>query len=131
MGAQSTIGVLVADDHEGMLRGIRQILQAEPSIAVVGEAASFKQLFEMVANLEPDVVVTDLRMRDDREFQPEVIKSRLSSSVVIAMSIWDDAETKHLASAYGAVTLLDKAKLNAELICAILQHSQTPKQAAD
>jgi DNA-binding NarL/FixJ family response regulator len=57
-----TIRVLIADD-QGMVRtGFATFLQAQPDIEVVGEAADGQQAVERTAELDPDVILMDVRM---------------------------------------------------------------------
>jgi DNA-binding NarL/FixJ family response regulator len=57
-----TISVLIADDQELVRTGFRVIVNAEPDLQVVGEAADGLQTIEAVARLRPDVVLMDIRM---------------------------------------------------------------------
>jgi DNA-binding NarL/FixJ family response regulator len=57
-----SIRVLLADDQELMRTGFRLILNAEPDIEVVGEAADGAQAVHAARRLEPDVVLMDVRM---------------------------------------------------------------------
>jgi len=57
-----TIRVLIADDQELVRTGFRVIVNAEPDLQVVGEAADGLQTIEAVARLHPDVVLMDIRM---------------------------------------------------------------------
>lgn len=57
-----TIRVLLVDDQPLLRTGFRMILEAEPDIAVVGEAADGGQAVEQVRALQPDVVLMDIRM---------------------------------------------------------------------
>jgi DNA-binding NarL/FixJ family response regulator len=57
-----TIRVIVADDQEIVRTGLRMILDAQPDIDVVGEAADGRQAVELARRLCPDVCLFDIRM---------------------------------------------------------------------
>src|SRR5687767_12489661 len=57
-----TIGVLVADDEQLVRTGLRLILDSEQDIQVVGEATNGRQAVANTRELEPDVVLLDIRM---------------------------------------------------------------------
>jgi NarL family two-component system response regulator YdfI len=57
-----SVRVLIADDHEVVREGLRMILETEDGFEVVGEASDGIQAVEMAGQLEPDVVLMDLRM---------------------------------------------------------------------
>ncbi len=57
-----SIGVLIADDQALVRVGFKMILQIEPDLHVVGEAADGDQAVAQVAALKPDVVLMDVRM---------------------------------------------------------------------
>lgn len=56
----ATIRVVVADDHPLMLDGIKDALEAHPSITVVGTAKSFNQVPSVLKEAGPNVLVLDL-----------------------------------------------------------------------
>lgn len=58
----ATIRVLVADDHGILRAGLRSLINAEPDMEVVGEAADGQQALEQARLLQPDVVVMDISM---------------------------------------------------------------------
>jgi DNA-binding NarL/FixJ family response regulator len=57
-----SIRVLLVDDHALARTGLRMVLDAEPDIEVVGEAANGRQAVHSVGRLQPDVVLMDVRM---------------------------------------------------------------------
>lgn len=57
-----TIRILIADDHTLFREGLRAILDAQPDILVVGEAATGTQAVELAGALVPDVVLMDIQM---------------------------------------------------------------------
>jgi DNA-binding NarL/FixJ family response regulator len=56
------VRVLIVDDQALVRRGFRMILDAEPDVTVVGEAATGLEAVEEAARLKPDVVLMDIRM---------------------------------------------------------------------
>jgi DNA-binding NarL/FixJ family response regulator len=59
-----TINVLLADDHAIVRDGLRALLEANPEIKVVGDAANGKEAVDQVEKLDPDIVVMDISMPD-------------------------------------------------------------------
>jgi DNA-binding NarL/FixJ family response regulator len=57
-----SIGVLLADDQAMVRAGFRMILESEPDIAVVGEAADGEQAVASARRLRPDIVMMDIQM---------------------------------------------------------------------
>jgi NarL family two-component system response regulator LiaR len=58
------INILIADDHTLFRKGIRGMLEAEPDMAVVGEAGTGNEALEQARKLMPDVVLMDIKMPD-------------------------------------------------------------------
>jgi DNA-binding NarL/FixJ family response regulator len=54
--------VVLADDHHVVRQGLRALLEAEPGVSVVGEAADGASAIELTTRLVPDVLVVDLMM---------------------------------------------------------------------
>jgi DNA-binding NarL/FixJ family response regulator len=56
------IKVLIADDHVMVRQGFMVLLNAQPDIEVIGEAADGNEMVELAENLHPDVVLADISM---------------------------------------------------------------------
>ena len=57
-----TFSVLLADGHEAFRDGLARAITAHPSLDLVAEAADGRRALELLLELEPDVVVLELRM---------------------------------------------------------------------
>ncbi len=90
---EKTIRVLLADDHILIREGIKQILELEDDIIVVGQAGDGEEAFNMVKELIPDLILLDINMpklngiETLRKFKDLGIKSK-----VIILSIHEDKE---------------------------------------
>ena len=109
------INVLVADDHQDVRKVISNLLKDYADVRLVAEASSFREVIDRSSDCHPDVILMDVHMGDERKIVPSDLKSRLADCQILAMSLWTDRETKALAESFGAVTLLDKTKLDSEL----------------
>jgi DNA-binding NarL/FixJ family response regulator len=118
-----SIKLLLVDGSDVMRSAIRQLLKEELGIEVIGTATSFAETLVLIAALKPDVLLMDPHMPDEREFTPKLVKSQilLHTKCIVAISLWNDDDTKTLAQSFGAHVLLDKMSLYSELIPAIKQ----------
>ena len=85
------IRILLADDHALMRKGVRDLLEAEADLLVVGEAADGQQAIDLTLALRPDVVLMDIRMpvlngvQATRRLQVDAPEVK-----VVALSAYDD-----------------------------------------
>jgi two-component system chemotaxis response regulator CheB len=116
------VTVLLADDSDAMLKAMRKFLEEDLRIEVVGEASTFAETMQMIADCKPDVLLLDLHIPEARGFTPAFVRSQLVSvDCTLAVSFSNDSAAKALAESYGAVSLLDKMNLYSEMIPAILR----------
>jgi NarL family two-component system response regulator LiaR len=57
-----TIRVFIAEDHPIVRRGVKDLLETEPDIKMVGEAVNGQQAVDLITEIQPDVVLMDLVM---------------------------------------------------------------------
>lgn len=112
--------VLLADDHTVMRVGLRLLLERQPDLVVVGEAADGRQAIEMAESLEPHVVVMDIAMPNLNgiEATRQIVGKRPGISVVI-LSMHSDESYVLRALKAGARGYLLKDSAEADLIRAI------------
>jgi DNA-binding NarL/FixJ family response regulator len=113
------IRLLIADDSIIIRRAICALLQAQTDIAVCGEAGNYAELLKIFNATTTDVVLMDVRLPGGKLFTPATIQGHFHGCGLLAMSVWNDAETANLAKSYGASRLLDKSSLASSLVPAI------------
>jgi DNA-binding NarL/FixJ family response regulator len=87
------IAVFLLDDHEVVRRGVRDLLEAEPDIRVVGEAGTAASALAQIPVLRPDVAVLDVRLPDgDGGSVCREIRSRLPEIACLMLTSFSDDE---------------------------------------
>ncbi|GAB4042482.1 response regulator transcription factor [Spirosoma jeollabukense] len=57
-----SIRILIADDHSVVRKGVRMLLEDETDIQIIGEAADGDEAIDMLADIQPDVLLLDITM---------------------------------------------------------------------
>jgi DNA-binding NarL/FixJ family response regulator len=128
-GPASQIRVLIAGDHDCLRSSLKTMLELDPRIRVVGEAADDCETIKLARRVHPDVVLIDLDMRccDKYDALAEITQQRLANSVV-GLSIHDEAGERAEAQAAGVNLFLEKGVPYKQLISAIrLAASTSPR----
>ncbi|MDO8615002.1 MAG: response regulator transcription factor [Dehalococcoidia bacterium] len=85
------ISVVLVDDHSLLREGLRRVLEKEPDMQVVGEAANGAEAVAIVQALEPDVVLMDVVMPELNGIEAtKRIKVSNPTTAVIILSAYDD-----------------------------------------
>ncbi len=114
------VRVLIADDQALVRSGFRMILEARDDLEVVGEAENGARAIELARELEPDVVLMDVRMpvMDGVEATRLLLESGAAARVII-LTTFDLDEYVFEALRAGASGFLLKDVLPAQLVEAI------------
>ena len=111
--------VLLVDDEELVRTGLRMILDAEPDLTVVGDAADGVEALARLRELAPDVVLMDIRMprMDGLEATRRMVTQ--SDAKVVVLTTFDLDEHVYAALAAGASGFLLKDAPATQLVHAI------------
>jgi DNA-binding NarL/FixJ family response regulator len=114
------IRVLIADDQDLVRAGFRMILDAQPDIEVVGEAADGIQALAETARCAPDVVLMDIRMPDmDGLTATRSIAAQPDGPRVLVLTTFDTEEYVYQALKAGAAGFLLKTTPPQRLVDAV------------
>jgi DNA-binding NarL/FixJ family response regulator len=114
------IRVLLVDDQTLVRQGIRLLLELEPDIQVVGQAANGREALEQIEGLHPDVVLMDVRMPEmDGVAATRQVTARFPEVKVIILTTFEDDETVFEGLKAGARGYLLKDISSEEMAAAV------------
>jgi DNA-binding NarL/FixJ family response regulator len=118
--SKDSIRILVADDHYVVRMGLVALVETEPDLQVVGEAADGVQAIEQYKKLLPDLTLMDLRMpRTDGIVATQKIREQFPAARILMLTTYDGDEDIHKALSAGASGYLLKNSTRASLIPAL------------
>ncbi|MFK4145348.1 response regulator [Streptomyces sp. NPDC004065] len=119
-GPDTPIRVFLLDDHEVVRRGVHDLLNDEPDIEVVGEAATAEQALVRVPALRPDVAVLDVRLPDgDGVSVCRELRSRIPDLACLMLTSFDDEEALLDSIMAGASGYVLKQIQGSDLVSAV------------
>ena len=114
------IRVFLMDDHEVVRRGVRDLLEAEAGISVVGEAGTAAEALARIPALVPDVAVLDVRLPDgDGVSVCRDVRSALPEVACLMLTSFGDDEALFDAIMAGAAGYVLKQIRGTDLIGAV------------
>ncbi|MGW1805413.1 response regulator [Streptomyces sp. NPDC002078] len=116
----SAIRVFLLDDHEVVRRGVRDLLNDEPDISVIGEAGTVEQALVRVPALRPQVAVLDVRLPDgDGVTVCRELRSRMPELACLMLTSFDDEEALLDSIMAGASGYVLKQIQGSDLVSAV------------
>jgi len=114
------IRILIADDHPVVRKGLRQVIEEESGLTLVGEAADGQAGLSLINELRPDIAVIDLDMpRLDGFALADEIRKRKLPVKIIFLTIHCEADLLHRAMSLGAAGYIVKESALIDIINAI------------
>ena len=114
------IRILIADDHPIMRQGLKQIIEIEPNLKVVGEAANGSEALAMIEELMPDAAILDVDMPHQDGFQ--VARSLIANknpAAIIFLTMHSDEAMFHAALDLGAKGYVLKDSATTDIVAGI------------
>jgi DNA-binding NarL/FixJ family response regulator len=116
----SQIRVFLMDDHEIVRRGVRELLETEPDIIVVGEAGTAASALARIPALTPDVAVLDVRLPDgDGVTVCRDIRSAVPGTACLMLTSFGDDDALFDAIMAGAAGYVLKQIRGTDLVGAV------------
>ncbi|MFK5691169.1 response regulator [Ornithinimicrobium sp. LYQ92] len=101
--APEHIRVYLLDDHEVVRRGIRELLEAEPDLEIVGESGLAAEATRGIVALQPDVAILDARLPDGSGIDVcRDVLSQVPGVAALILTSYDDDEALFAAIMAGA-----------------------------
>lgn len=95
--------VFLVDDHEIFRNGLKQLVDSEPDMEVVGEAGDGENALQMLHSVSPDVIIMDIRMPGINGIETsEAILSRQPQARILFFSLYDSPDYVARALEMGA-----------------------------
>ena len=114
------VSILLADDHTVMRNGLRLLLERQPHLEVIGEAADGRQAVALSESANPDVVVMDIAMPNLNGIEAtRQIVNRNPRTAIAILSMHSDESYVIRALKAGARAYLLKDSAEADLLAAV------------
>ena len=115
--AKKKIKVFLLDDHELVRRGLREFLEEEGDLEIVGEAGTAQEALEVVAKAPPDVAILDVRLPDGNGIEVcREIRSRFPDTSCLVLTSYADDRAMFEAVIAGAAGYVLKETRASELV---------------
>ena len=112
--------ILLADDHVGFRREVRKILEEIPGVKVTGEAGNRHELFELLRQLPPELVILDISMPDLRAGEGTQLIKLHYPEIKVLITVMDmESEYLTCGLAAGAAGVLPKQHVAGQIFRAI------------
>jgi DNA-binding NarL/FixJ family response regulator len=118
---QSTISLVIADDHPLILAGLAALIESEPNLELLGQAVDATQAVEQYTRLHPDVLLIDLNMPGGGLEAIARIMAMHPEAKIVILTTYEGDEDVHRGMRAGALAYLLKQSGFDELVHCVRQ----------
>ena len=118
MTGMKPVRIVLVDDHEMVIEGLKAMLAAfSDRVSVVGQAVGAERALDVIGELDPDIVLTDVRMQGSSGLDLcQTLRERDPDRKVVMLSVYDDEQYLFQALRVGASGYLLKSISSDELV---------------
>lgn len=117
--------IIIAEDHIRYRKAIVALLNSDQRFEVIGEAESGEQVVRLTTNLQPDIVIMDVKLEGQNGIDAtRDIKRKMPNVNVIGLSLYDEEEQQALMLQFGASAYLNKKSSIEEIKSTIIRVQQ-------
>ncbi len=117
---KDAIRIMIVDDHAVVREGLRTLLEAQPDMEVVGEAANGEEAVNKSSELKPDIILMDIAMPVKNGLEATSIIKRNSPEInILILTMHDDDQYFYKILEAGASGYFVKGGSSAELLSAL------------
>lgn len=114
------IKVVLADDNPNIRAGVKNILENQDDIVVVGEACDGRQALKLIEEVDPDILILDIEMPEFNGLEVAGVLKKVGSSLpILVLSAYDDNQYILEMLKFGVTGYLTKDEVPEVLIDAI------------
>jgi DNA-binding NarL/FixJ family response regulator len=118
--SDAPIEIVIVDDHQIVIDGIRQLLRSEPRVSVVGTAVSLAEAGVLGKRVSPDVVILDLKLPDSVQMSAiPTAREHFPKAKILVLTGFGE-KVRAAAMAQGADAFLTKELASDQLINEVL-----------
>ena len=112
-----TVRILIVDDHQLIRRGLADIINDEPNLAVVGEAADGHETVRLVKATKPDVIIMDLMMPNQNgvDATRQILSSDETPRILILTSFGTSLALSQAVEAGAAGVIMKDSTIDEQL----------------
>jgi DNA-binding NarL/FixJ family response regulator len=131
MTAPEVLSVLLVDDHELIRQGLARAFERAEDFSVAGEAASVEEGRHLAARLQPDVVITDVRLPDGTGLDlVRSLRAEKAQLGIVVLTMYAGDEQLFGALEAGASAFVSKDSPSDDVIAAARHASISPRSFA-
>lgn len=114
------IRIVIADDHPLMRQGLKQVIELEPHLKVIGEAGNGNEALTIIKELMPDAAILDVDMPHQDGFQvARTLLAQKNPAAIIFLTIHSEEQMFHAALDLGAKGYVLKDSAIDDIVTAI------------